>query len=180
MTLTEWSGISTGLRQPRANLHRNGNLTFRSLYHVEAPGRSLHRRLLLWEPARGRRGQHESAIARAFHVTRHCRACETGHQRLGGFALLAKKGEEALVKSGRAVSPVRMLAQQGTNAGTIEENGAVAAEFKYTAAVSVHNRGALQDVLAETGGVTGSLPDSSKCWTRLFCMTSFSTGRLLQ
>ncbi len=109
-------------------------------------------------------GNMKSAIARAFNVdpalVEHANQAIND---LGEVATLAKKGEPALREVRiRPFHPVKMmLAQQGTIAGTIEENGAVAAEFKYDGSrFQFHKSGGTCRMYSrKLEEVTASLPD---------------------
>lgn len=109
-------------------------------------------------------GNMKSAIARAFNVD--AALVEHANQAindLGEVAILAKKGEPALREVRiRPFHPVKMmLAQQGTISGTIEENGSVAAEFKYDGSrFQFHKSGGTCRMYSrKLEEVTGSLPD---------------------
>ncbi len=109
-------------------------------------------------------GNMKSAIARAFDVdpvlVEHANQAIND---LGEVAILAKKGEPALREVRiRPFHPVKMmLAQQGTIPGSIEENGAVAAEFKYDGSrFQFHKSGGVCRMYSrKLEDVTGSLPD---------------------
>ena len=82
---------------------------------------------------------------------------------LGEVAMLARKGEKVLQEVHiMPFHPVKMmLAQQGTISGAVEENGAVAAEFKYDGSrFQFHKSGTRSGIYSrKLEDVTDALPD---------------------
>lgn len=104
------------------------------------------------------------AIARAFSVDpRDVEHAYQARNDLGEVAMLARAGEKAL-REVRIMPfhPVKMmLAQQGTISGAIEENGTVAAEYKYDGSrFQFHKAGEERRIYSrKLEDVTDALPD---------------------
>ncbi|WOF15355.1 ATP-dependent DNA ligase [Methanoplanus sp. FWC-SCC4] len=111
-------------------------------------------------------GNIREAIAKAFSVPPS--SVEHAHQAandLGEIAVLARKGEEELLKVKiELFRPVKMmLAKQGTIAGMISDYGAIAAEYKYDGTrFQFHKKGDSCRIYSrKLEEVTDALPDIS-------------------